>query len=69
MKFTAHVTPLNGVPRRIEVEAHSREEAIRAALSGYPRHTRASARITDQTAIVQAGLALRMSHFPLVVAP
>lgn len=68
MRFTTHVTPLNGITRRIEVEARTRDDALRAALNGYPRHTRVSVRIADQTTFVRDALALRMSPFPLLVA-
>ena len=57
MKYTAHVTPLNGVTRRREVEARSRDDAIRAALNGYPRHTRVSVRLDGQPTFVRDALA------------
>jgi hypothetical protein len=67
--FTCHVTRSDEIVRRVEVTSVDRLAAMREALAGRPG--RVSCHPTDNTGVVLAALAVRMSSFPLIggVAP
>jgi hypothetical protein len=67
---TTHIawvtSPTNETPRRVEVSARDRLDALQKALRGQPAGSRATCRAADHSSYILSNLAVIASSFPLI---